>query len=155
MICSKLITIAFYIFKTFKRQTFLFRSTKKKEIKPEQNGVQLQNGKHEILNAEQDSEDNKEDSSVNSKKKKKKVNQKEKQKLKKEARNLRAQAMGEGLESLNFSSVALPNGATHESDAQNESIEMKEETKSLKHKRNIHDSHNRPNKKKKLNKSDT
>lgn len=40
---------------------------------------------------------------------KNKSKQKDKQKLKKEARELRAKAMGEGLESINFSSVPLGN----------------------------------------------
>lgn len=129
-------------------------STKKKEIKAEPvNGVQ--NGKHDDSAVESDSEDdNKKEESANLKKKKKKANQKAKQKLKKEAKKLRAQAMEEGLESLDFSSVVLSNG-THEMDIDSEPTEVNQTTETLKHKRNIHDSQSRPSKKKKVNKTDT
>ncbi|KAK0176042.1 hypothetical protein PV328_000219 [Microctonus aethiopoides] len=53
------------------------------------------------------------------KKLKNRSKQKDKQKLKKEARELRAKAMSEGLDCIDFSSVVLPNGTAEDESADN------------------------------------
>ncbi|XP_001603225.1 myb-binding protein 1A [Nasonia vitripennis] len=76
-----------------------------------------------------DSESPDKKSKKNDKKRKKNSSmKKEKQKLKKEARELRAKAMSEGLESIDFSTVSIPNGVTDEP-MENGNAEVAEEEK--------------------------
>ena len=74
--------------------------------------------------------------------------------MKKEARKLRAEAMSQGLESFDFSTVVLTNGAGEYENVEN-GQEDTEKVKSSQHKRNSQDTLNRPNKKKKMSVSET
>lgn len=120
------------------------------------NGVEVSNGKVETENQEQNSSESEEEEEQKSPSKtKKKKNNNEKHKLKKEARELRAKAMTEGLESFNFSSVVIPNGVSEHDGVQNGNKDTGEKVKISKNKRSINESNDRPTKKKKSVKSES
>ncbi|XP_057319340.1 myb-binding protein 1A-like [Microplitis mediator] len=112
---------------------------KEQEQKPMVNGVHTENSAEQKKNDDNDddkkknneesSEENDEDLAKKLKKELKKKlknrsKQGDKQKLKKEAREIRAKAMAEGLETVNFSSVIIPNEITE--DEPMETTESKE-----------------------------
>ena len=138
----------------------IFRTTKKSEpAKPAETNGKLENG---VSASGEESENDGSDDAMTYRKSKKEIKkkqesrskQRDKQKLKKEARELRAKAMSEGLESFDFSSVKLENGNAEDEPMENgDSQENIAKITKTSKKRTNHEIADTPNKTKKKKKN--